>query len=171
MSESVIQQIYSRNSQIAEFLGKAGEVTFESDVRDMFRKNLVLSMASYFENEIKKIILDFVRENIPSELICNFVKSKAIERQYHTFFDWDKNNANSFLGLFGQEFKEKCKKRISSDGTLDDGIKAFLEIGRTRNNLVHLNFSNYELNKSDKEYLELYLSAEKVLEFLREQLK
>ena len=171
MSDSIIDAIYKRNKEITSFLSNAREVTFESDVRDTFRKFLVLSIASYFEKEIKDIIFDFVKRKSQSELIPNFVQHKAIERQYHTFFQWDGNNANAFFGLFGQDFKEKCKEITSSDAELETAVKSFLELGRTRNELVHFDFSTYQLSKNDEEYYALYHSADRFVKFLREQLK
>ncbi|MCW5785557.1 MAG: hypothetical protein KIT39_19795 [Nitrospirales bacterium] len=171
MSESIIQAIYNRNKEIASYLHQTGEITYESEVRDSFRKILVLSIASYFEKEVKEIILSFVRKKSQSELIPNFVERKAVERQYHNFFQWDKANVNNFLGLWGVEFKKRCQDIISSNTDLEASIRDFIELGRTRNELVHLDFANFQLPKNDEEYFALYLSAERFIRFLREQLK
>lgn len=40
--------------------------------------------------------------------IAEFIRNKAIERQYHTYFNWKENKAtsiNGFWGLWGDEFK------------------------------------------------------------------
>ena len=171
MNDSIIDTIYRRNKEIASYLNQERQITFESDVRDTFRKVLVLSIASYFENEVKNLILDFIKQKSRSEIVSTFVQRKAIERQYHTFFQWDGSNANAFFGLFGSDFKQKCKELISVDGELESAVKAFIELGRTRNELVHLDFATYQLAKSDEEYYALYQSAEKFLYFLRDQLK
>ena len=126
---------------------------------------------TFFFKLAKDIIFDFVKRKSQSELIPNFVQHKAIERQYHTFFQWDGNNANAFFGLFGQDFKEKCKEITSSDAELETAVKSFLELGRTRNELVHFDFSTYQLSKNDEEYYALYHSEDRFVKFLREQLK
>lgn len=171
MSESIIQAIYNRNKEIASFLNQAGEITYESEVRDTFRKILVLAIASYFEKEVKEIILSFVRKKSQSELIPNFVERKAVERQYHKFFQWDKPNVNNFLGLWGVEFKKRCQDMIAGNDELETAVKDFIELGKSRNELVHLDFASYQLPKNDEEYYALYVSAERFIQFLREQLQ
>jgi hypothetical protein len=93
------------------------------------------------------------------------VKNKAVSRQYHTWFDWEKKNANSFFGLFGEEFRECMRKCVSDDATLKMSIEAFLEVGRERNRLVHLDFGSFTLEKTVEEIYALYSMAMKFVEW------
>ena len=48
------------------------------------------------------------------------------------------------------------KSMVSGDEKLDSSIKAFIELGRERNRLVHQNFGTYSIEKTSKEIYELY---------------
>ena len=75
-----------------------------------------------------------------------------MSRKYHTLFSWDKNNANSFYGLWGEEFSNEFKKKIAVDELLKDGERNFLSIGNLRNKIAHEGFdSNLETGWEDIE--------------------
>jgi hypothetical protein len=58
-------------------------------------------------------VLKFVRERASGSILLeNFVRNKAISRQYHTWFRWEDNNANYFFGLFGTDFRIEMSKRV-----------------------------------------------------------
>ena len=171
MSPTIVDTIYKRNLEVLKFLDSQKEVTYRSDFEETFRKILVLSISSYYEHLIRKIILGFVKKKTNNKLICNFVEQKGLQRQFHTFFEWQSKNANVFFSLFGQEFKRRCESKVKADPELDAGIKAFLEIGVTRNLLVHLNFADYQLNKTSEEYYQLYQKSIKFIGFLEKELK
>jgi len=94
---SIIDRIYEENEVLLNYLEERGQISLRSNVDNNFRKTLLLSAASYFESEIKESIVKFVTEFVSDENpILEFVKNKAIERQYHTYFSWKGRNANSF---------------------------------------------------------------------------
>lgn len=171
MNQSLIDTLFRRNKEITEFLADSKQVTFETDVSDTFRKVLVLSIASFFEQRVKDLLFRFVVHNTASEIIPEFVKNKALERQYHTFFNWEAKNANSFFGLFGSEFKAICQEKIGNDEKLNEAVRSFLELGHTRNQLVHMNFASFQLPKSDEEYYVLYKNAALFVDFLEDLLE
>ena len=51
------------------------------------------------------------------------------------------------------------KARIRGDGDLDDSVRAFLELGRERNGLVHQDFGAVPLEKTTEEIHALYRRA------------
>jgi len=125
---------------------------------------LILSAASFFEHEITQILLNFISKysnNNPK--IFSFTKRKAIDRQYHTYFDWDAKNANKFFSLFGDNFMDTIQNDLKSDEALDKAIRDFLRIGSTRNELAHKNFANFTLDMTSKDAYELYSSAKFLL--------
>jgi len=92
-------------------------------------------------------------------LIEEFVRNKAISRQYHTLFRWDAPNANAFFGLFGLDFRSYMETKIREQEEMSESIKAFLEVGRERNRLVHQNYGTFTLEKDASEIYGLYRRA------------
>lgn len=67
--------------------------------------------------------------------------------------------ANSFFGLFGDIFSNFIKQEVRNSEQLSSSIKAFLEIGRERNRLVHQDFGTFSLEKTSDEIYLLYKDA------------
>ena len=178
---TVVDTLQDEYSSIVDFLSIENQPSLASDVNKHFKKVLVLSSASYFEHEIQNILTSFVancsNDNI---MVISLLKQKAISQQYHTYFDWgtknqpDKpgKNANKFFSLFGDDFKKEMETIIKQDTSLDESIKAFMEIGHLRNILVHSNFASYNFdNKTTDEIYKLYDKGLKFIEFLKEKIK
>jgi hypothetical protein len=98
------------------------------------------------------------------------VLAGVIARQYHTYFDWDRNNANRFFGLFGSDFQDRASRHVKGDAELDKSIGDFIELGSTRNRLVHLNYVSFDVDKSPEDIITLYRSALTFIKFLRQWL-
>ena len=92
--------------------------------------------------------------------LISFVQKKAINRQYHTYFDWNGKSANSFFGLFGEQTKKEIIKEINSDNSLEEGVKAFMEIGALRNIMVHEDYVSFPLDLTAEEVYELYTKSQ-----------
>ena len=171
MAETIIDSLYSEFSDLLKFLDEAKEISLRSTVDSTFKKTLALSAASYFEEELRNLLLKFVDKTTNSNiLLVSLVKNKAIARQYHTFFDWRGNNANSFFSLFGDDFKQSAIEDVRADENLKESIRAFLELGNTRNELAHLNFANMEFNKTAEEVYGQFKSARRFLEYIEKKL-
>ena len=138
------------------------------NINEHFRKVLLLSCASYFESQITGTIIEFVESNSRDARICCFLKNKALKRQYHTLFNWEANNINAFLGLFGEDFKDKISKEIKDNSELSQQAKDFLIIGNERNKMVHENFLEYKLDKTFEEIVVLHNSAMKFIEYIKD---
>lgn len=172
MTETIVDAMYRDNLTLANHLTSIGEVSLRVTADDYFRKVLLLSAASYFEHKVSETLLEFVFERTRGDgAILALVRSKAIERQYHTFFDWKSNNANTFFSLFGPHFKDYMKTQVEKDDGLRDAIRAFLEIGRLRNELVHLNFASFPLEKTVEEIYDLYKIANRFVVCLPDRLR
>jgi RiboL-PSP-HEPN len=160
MAPTIVDRMHDEIIGLIEFLEGQQQASFRSMVDETFRKALLLAVASFFEKRVTDEILECVRRvSNQHSLTVEFVKNKAISRQYHTFFAWDSNNANNFFGLFGEDFKKHMTKMIKEDETLTKAVKAFLELGRERNRLVHMDFGTFSLEKTSEEIFELYQSA------------
>ena len=169
--DTVIDKMVEEHRGVIAYLDNAKELSLRNIADDRFKKVLLLSAASYFEDRIRTIIIDFtgVASN-NNEMVIAFVKSKAITRQYHTYFDWEGKNANAFFALFGSTFSDQAKKDVQSDANLEEAILAFLDIGKVRNALVHLNFASYFVEKTTDEIYELYKKSRRFIEYLERKL-
>lgn len=164
---SPIQTLIDDYRDLNQFLMKNGHVSESVTVAEHYRKILLLSCASYYETRIVEIIKKFVEVKTSDDRLTAFVSNKAISRQYHTYFNWDQtNNINSFLGLFGSDFKEKVATEIKGDKALQEQIKAFLTIGSERNKMVHNNFLECKLDKTFDEIVSLQAKANLFIEYL-----
>lgn len=167
MADTIIDSLYNEFTELLDFLDQSKEISLRSTVDFTFKKTLALSAASYFEDEIRTILMKFVDDKSNSNTLLNsFVRNKAIARQYHTFFDWRGKNANTFFSLFGDEFKQSAIEDIKADVDLEKAIKAFLDLGNTRNELAHLNFANIELDKTAEEVYLQFQQARKFITFV-----
>lgn len=157
---------------IKTLLLKQSELSLQTTVDAHFRKTFLISCASYHETCIQGILSSFLERTVGDKRAIAFAESKGIKRQYHTYFTWDNdgkvpNNINSFLGLFGSDFKEKISQEIASNEDIKLNMKSFLEIGNLRNQMAHENLLAFNLEKTFDELTVLNEKALKFLEFLR----
>lgn len=172
ITETIVDRLYSEFQGLVYYLNQKGEISFGITADGNFRKSLLLSAASYFERRICDDILIFTREvSYDNERLVEFVKNKAIARQYHTFFNWDSQNANTFFGLFGEPFKIFMVSEIQHDGALSEAIRAFMELGRERNRLVHQDYGTFTLEKTADEIYQLYKAALPFVECIPQKLR
>jgi len=138
-------------------------------------------VASYFENLIQKILIEYISNQCNNnDKVLNFVKKKAISFQYHTYFSWGEKdepekpgkNANTFFSLFGDDFKTDIIREIKSKPDLEKSVKSFLEIGHIRNILVHSNFAAYNnIDKTIDEFHSMYKNSLVFICFFEDYLK
>ncbi len=160
MNNLVVEFLYRDFEGLVEYLENKGEISFKSTADNNFKKNLILSSASFFESKITEDLGAYFKEKAPSSLeLSEFLVNKGVKRQYHTYFDWDSSNANAFFSLFGMKFKSFMAEKIKNNDELRQAIIDFLELGRERNRLVHQNFGSYTVEKTSKEIYSLYESA------------
>lgn len=157
---TVVDRIYAEFSDAVAIVVGAGEVSLQIMLESNLRKTLLLSAASYFEYTLTREVEHFTKEvTRGNDLIGSLIQVKAITRQYHSWFAWEANNANKFFSLFGKHFQDHMKARLAEDEQLADGVRAFMEIGRERNQLVHSDYASFPLNSTRDEIYKLYQSA------------
>ena len=171
-AESAVDQLYSEASNVLNILHDNYEVSLEIGASNHFRKVLLLAAASYFEHQVSLHVLEYISEFSEGKpMIVSFVKNKAVSRQYHTWFAWKETNANQFFSLFGEEFKQYMNRNTKNSDELKESIQAFMEIGRSRNSLVHQDYATYLMDKTLDEIYKLYKSALKFVENLPSYLR
>lgn len=154
-----VNQLFDSFKENYELLINKNEISFATEYKGQFAKILLLACASYFETKIANVVLDTL-DTKNCSLTHSFVSKKALSRQYHTLFDWKGKNANSFFGLFGEEFREFMKKKVIADEILNKSIKDFLELGHLRNQLAHDNYATFILSLTVEDINEKFISAQ-----------
>jgi hypothetical protein len=167
---TIIDNFYRENVALIEYLQANGEPSFQSNADNQLKKVLVLSIASYFEHCISDLLLAYVNHHTSkNERLISFMKRKGIDRQYHTYFKWDGNNANQFYALFGDTFKRDAEKAVKAEATLQTAIQSFLTLGNLRNEMVHENFASFYLDMTFAEVYGLYNSSLPFLSFISKE--
>lgn len=164
---SPIQKFIEEYQGLYDFLMSQGKVSESIEVNNHYRKILLLSCASFYETQITNLIQDFIKIHSTDNRVFEFLNNKAIQRQYHTYFNWKENNINTFLGLFGVEFKTKISSEIKNSDKLQQYVRSFIAIDNERNKMVHEYFLEYQLDKTFDEIVDLHNNAFKLLEYLR----
>ena len=162
MKETVVDRLYNDFQDILKGLDPQFEPSLRITAEETFRKTLLIVAASHFEREVKAHVVSLTKKySGGNELILELVRKKAVDRQFHTYFDWSpkSQNANSFFALFGEGFKSYMTNRVKEDSAYDESIKAFLELGKQRNQLVHEDFGNFTMEKDSEEIFCLYKKA------------
>ncbi len=171
-SQTPVDRLHGEFTQLLTFLDANGEVSLRSAVDGNFRKTLLLAAASYFERRLTNDVVDFVGEMTSTDHVVRWlVERKAVERQYHTWFDWNRRNANQFFKLFGPAFGDHAKALVDNSESLSSSVQAFLEIGRDRNRLVHQDFASFPLEKTSEEIYETYRLATQFVEWFPRELR
>ena len=168
---TIIDVVFEENRDVLDYLDGQKETSRRTTLAGKLTKVLAISAASYFEFQITSAIASFaVSAAKGNAVVVALIKQKAIERQYHTYFDWDKSNANKFFSLFGEEFKARIVAKIKADETLSKQVASFLELGSMRNQLAHINFATFPLEKTSEEVYVLYKSAQTFVDFFEAEL-
>jgi hypothetical protein len=161
----LVDSLKGDHDAIVQFLREQGEPSFVIAMESTASKVLLLAGASHLEQELQQVLSDFYHEvTHGNPRAVEFVNNKAVRRQFHTFFNWDANNANQFFGLFGTEFKNLVLQLLTQDVELEGNIRSFVQLGALRNQLVHQNYAAFRLDKTADEVFRLYQSAQ---EFVR----
>jgi hypothetical protein len=123
-------------------------------------KSLLLAGASELEDDIQRILIEYYHQMTDGTVpAVEFIRLKALKRQYHTLFNWDASNANAFFAFFGPAFRKYAEEKLAADEGLRAAIRDFLRLGSLRNQLVHGNFVAFSLEVTADEILRLYQSA------------
>ncbi len=163
---SPIDSLFADGQTLSAILLEKSEPSLISNLAAIQSKVLLLSSASWFESRLSEAMRQFASIHSKQHSgIQNIIRVKAIERQYHAWFDWDKKTGSKFYNLFG-ECGEHLKAKISSSINLQAGEKAFMELGLLRNRLVHENFVAFPLTATASDLYTNYQKAELYITWL-----
>ena len=166
MYATIVDRLQGEFSEILDFLKQGHEISLHNVADENLKKTLLIASASYFEQRLTEEVNRFAEEvTAKDHALTYLVKNKAVSRQYHSWFDWEKSNANKFFALFGPDFRNCMEREVKTDNELKSSIRAFLEIGLERNRLAHQNFGSYSLEKQSEEVYELHKTAMRFVEW------
>ena len=166
MYSSKIKALHNEYCELLDFCREYNQVSFEMYINNTYKKALLLSAASYFETQITTAVHEFASSvSKGNDSLVSLVDKKALDKQYHTLFDWERSHANKFFGLFGEDFKKNARTQINEKG-LETAEKAFLEIGKERNYLVHQNYIEFQIQSTFEEIYNRYETACDFVEFI-----
>lgn len=164
--DEAIERLCEEHDELIEHLLATGKITWKSRADDQFAKALLLAVASRFEARLTDCVVEmFESATRGSDALVSFVQKEAVERRYHTWFDWNANTANKFFRSFGEEFKNAMAAKVKNDPDLDDAVRAFLELGRLRNELAHEDYATFSMQKTPSEVLERYRAAARFVDW------
>jgi hypothetical protein len=171
VSHEHLNKFYSDHQALGEFLLKSGELSFAVEAGNNFRRSLVLAVASFFEHEICEIIRQMPAQHANgNSMLTALIEAKAISRQYHAYFDWDNLSANKFFGSFGDACKTAFLAKTKADASFKASVMAFLELGQTRNRLVHRNYVQFDVDKTAEDIYAQFKQALGLLDYIRSTL-
>lgn len=171
MTDSYIESFYSTHRDLIDFLLANGQPTFAADASDNFRRSLVLAITSSFEHDISEIVRSLpARHANGNPFLTELVVQKAVTRQYHTYFEWDKPNANKFFSMFGPAYKAVSQKKFSDDPNFRASVLSFLSLGETRNRMVHQNYLQFSLDLSPDDIILKFRQAKCFVDYIRQSL-
>lgn len=163
---SLIDELKRQHDELQEHL-LVQQPTLAVGTAAVLAKSLVLACASEIEHDFQANLGNYYASRLGEDHpAVKFVVNKAIKRQYHTYFSWDGNNVNSFLGLFGAEHKALMIVRLEEEPELKLAAKSFLRLGDLRNTIVHENFGAYGLDSTVDEIYRLYEEARRFCDAL-----
>ncbi len=164
---TIIDSYFYQHKELSDYLLEHNELSLKSDADRRFAKVLILACASYFEERVIKAILNYSEFLLNGdEKITSLLKTKAFDRQYHSLFDWNENNANKFFSHFGEDIKKKHKLDVKEDECLKQCEQNFMTLGRMRNVLVHSNFAICHIDETQEEIYEIFKSALKFISYI-----
>jgi hypothetical protein len=167
---NAVEGTYKNFNEVIAHLGEDKEPSLNTWTKNHFTKVLVLTIASYFETEIIKIIVDYANKSCQNKKIPELVSNKINSREYSKLFDWSAGNVNKFLALFGKKFKDQAVEEVKELTSVQEGIKSFLELAEKRNEMVHANFGSFSLSDTPEEIYNKYKKAMEFIEYFEKKL-
>jgi len=164
---TIVDRIYSDYLGLRQYLEGNGELSHVQLVVDAFRRNLVISAASLFEQLLKDAIIDLSRTRTDGDaaIMC-LVRVGVVDRGFHLMFSWKDRSPNSFFAYFGDPLGSAMRKDCANDPKLRDAGRAFLELGQLRNSMVHTNFAMFAFDDSPEEAYAKYLEAKLFVDYI-----
>lgn len=165
-----VEEYYYNCKNLNKVLGN--ELYLKGYFENENKKNLILKMSAYFENQFNLKMKELIEVTV-NESLKEFFYKECFDRQFYKIFNFDiptpRNGANSFFNKFGAVFSIKIKAQIKKM-QLDQNIEHFILLVRERNLIIHTGQTNLiNIYTLDELYIN-FIKAKSFLEFLFDSL-
>ena len=134
--ESYVERLWNNLADLEQHIAKE-DATLLVDTRSTFAKTMILAAGNWLERRTVHVLVDFATSASSGQTLVSFVKTGALERRFHTLFDWNSGNVNSFLGKFGKDFRNKVKLAVQENNDVLLASHDFVNLVAERNALAH----------------------------------
>jgi hypothetical protein len=151
-----VERIHQELVAVASIVIQSGDVFAISDYGEHSAKTLLVAGASYFERTIIEAIKKYAESICGSSALGHYVFYQSIDQKFFALFDFSgqQKNINGFLAKFGAKYRDWAKDDLAK---LDENSqRAFLELCRLRNDLVHNNYATFSIGKTLEEVKSLF---------------
>jgi hypothetical protein len=167
---SDVERIRGELLSLREIVGRSKSLSDVNAFESLAAKTLLLAAASFFEKKICEAILACAKNTGTHDIFANFIEKQALERKFHSMFQWEATNINRFLALFGTENKKIMEDEIKVSEQLSSAMNDFIYINSQRNLLVHNNFAAFNLDAAMDDIWLKFGSAKRLSDWLPEKL-
>jgi len=122
-----------------QYLNSSLKITEKNNLEILKVKVSILTLGTYIENRTYDLIVQILNRS-KDDILSEFLINQALNRKFHTMFDFKSLNIKKFLKLFGQPFSDYICSMISDDEEFSRSIECFMLISSKRNILAHDNF-------------------------------
>ena len=137
MGAAAVFSLFDQYDSIRSSIPEAN-ISDMTDLDSQFRKLAVLSCASHLESDFIEALKAYFLSIGPG--VGEFVRRAALERKFHTLFNWDKPLPDSFFKGWGAECEQRYRQRLT-DSEFDAIMRSFMLLVSSRNLLVHANLA------------------------------
>lgn len=167
------QDIKALNAQFGEIvaaLETPSNVNLRLAAENWMTRALIVAIGVESERAVCEVIENMAVHHSSNPQLHSFVKNKGTKRQYHSMFQWDGGNANSFFGLFGESFSNRMKELAKSDADFRTCVNSFLYLGQLRNLLAHEDFCGISLSITRADVIGHYDRAKQFICYVSREL-
>lgn len=156
MGAAAVHSLFEQYDSIRSSI-PAANISDLSDLDSQFRKLAVLSCASHLESDMMEALKAYFVNIAPS--VGEFVRRTALDRKFHTLFNWDKPLPDSFFRSWGAECERRYKDRLA-EPEFEAIMRSFMLLVSSRNLLVHENLAEQSSDLTFQEVREHFERAE-----------
>ena len=155
-ADSYVERLWNDLSDLEEYSSTISASVLVS-VRSAFTKAMILAAGNWLEQRTMQALLLFAKSASSNDALVHLVENRVHRRQFHTLFDWKASNVNSFLGLFGADFKGKALEASSEE--IDHAALDFIVLVAERNALAHGSKINDEAQFTSSDVRDKFYNA------------